>query len=77
MSKIERFENIKAWQKARELSTEIYTVTNKGMFVKDFLLKDQKTKITFAMKNLNHYTKRQKIYQKCLLGFIKYLGDKK
>ncbi len=35
MSKIERFEDIQAWQKARELSKEIYRVT------KDFSLKDQ------------------------------------
>jgi hypothetical protein len=32
MSKIERFEDIQAWQKARELSKEIYRVTNDEPF---------------------------------------------
>ena len=41
MSKIEKFEDIKAWQKARELSKEIYLLTNKGDFSKDYSLKDQ------------------------------------
>ena len=41
MSKIERFEDIQAWQKARELGKEIYRVTNDEPFTKDFSLKDQ------------------------------------
>jgi len=39
--KIEKFEDIKAWQKAREFVKEIYILTNKGNFSKDFGLKDQ------------------------------------
>lgn len=39
--KIERFEDIKAWQKSRELVKVIYTVTNKEKFRKDFALCDQ------------------------------------
>ena len=39
--KIERFEDIQAWQKARELVTRIYNVTNNGDFAKDYGLKDQ------------------------------------
>ena|SRR6266545_1712801 len=41
MSKIERFEDIVAWQKARELTREIYGCSKVGLFAKDFGLKDQ------------------------------------
>jgi len=35
------FEEIEAWQKARELSNEIYMLSTKGDFSKDYSLKDQ------------------------------------
>jgi four helix bundle protein len=35
------FEEIEAWQKARELTRKIYTATNRGSFAKDFGLRDQ------------------------------------
>jgi four helix bundle protein len=41
MAKIEKFEDIIAWQKALELSNLIYSVTNKDKFSKDYGLKDQ------------------------------------
>ena len=41
MSKIERFEDIIAWQKARILTKEIYASTKIGQFAKDFGLKGQ------------------------------------
>ena len=41
MAKIEKFEDIIAWQKALELSTLVYKMTNKDKFSKDFGLKDQ------------------------------------
>lgn len=41
MAKIERFEDIKAWQTARELNNLIYDVTQNSHFSKDFSLKDQ------------------------------------
>jgi four helix bundle protein len=41
MSKIGKLEEIKAWQEARELVKEIYSVTNKGRFARDFGLRDQ------------------------------------
>jgi four helix bundle protein len=40
-SKIERFEDFIAWQKARKLTSDIYSVTGKGRFERDFGLKDQ------------------------------------
>jgi four helix bundle protein len=39
--KIERFEAIDSWKKARELTKTIYNQTNKGKFSKDFGLRDQ------------------------------------
>ncbi len=39
--KIERFEDVKAWQIARELTKLVYEVTASGAFARDFRLKDQ------------------------------------
>lgn len=36
MSKIEKFEDIEAWKKGRELAKDIYTVTGKGEFARDY-----------------------------------------
>ncbi|GAA4309052.1 four helix bundle protein [Pontixanthobacter gangjinensis] len=41
MSKFSSFEEIKAWQQARELNSEIYTLSDKGLFKADFDLKSQ------------------------------------
>ena len=41
MATIKRFEEIKAWQEARELARLVYSVTRKGSFANDFGLKDQ------------------------------------
>ena len=41
MSRIEKFEDIIAWQKALDLSNLIYQYTNNTLFAKDFGLKDQ------------------------------------
>jgi len=39
--KIERFEEIESWKKARELTKSIYVLTRKNEFAKDYGLKDQ------------------------------------
>jgi four helix bundle protein len=39
--KIERFEDLIAWQKARQLTRHIYSITRVGEFSKDFGLRDQ------------------------------------
>jgi four helix bundle protein len=39
--KIQKFEDLIAWQKARELTKGIYKVTKHGDFLKDFGLRDQ------------------------------------
>lgn len=41
MSKIEKFEDIEAWKKGRELVKEIYLISEEGRFKKDFALKEQ------------------------------------
>lgn len=39
--RIERFEDVKAWQEARELAKMIYNATGNGAFSRDFRLRDQ------------------------------------
>jgi four helix bundle protein len=39
--KVQRFEELIAWQKARALTSDIYKVTGQGEFCRDFGLKDQ------------------------------------
>ncbi|MCP5100253.1 MAG: four helix bundle protein [Chloroflexi bacterium] len=41
MGRIERFEDIKSWQKARQLTNMIYDFSGNGMFAKDFELRNQ------------------------------------
>ena len=41
MAPIRRFEDIHAWQEARILVRQIYTLTETGKFAKDFGLRDQ------------------------------------
>lgn len=41
MATISRFEEIEAWQTARELARQIYTLTGSGQFARDFGLCDQ------------------------------------
>jgi four helix bundle protein len=41
VSKIVRFEDLVAWQKARSLTREIYQITRKAAFAKDFGLAGQ------------------------------------
>jgi len=58
--KIERFEDIQAWQKARELVTRIYSMTNKGDFAKDYSLKDQLRRASISvMSNISEGYARQ------------------
>lgn len=41
MSAFQRFEDIEAWQKARELTKAIYALSNDGQFARHFGLRDQ------------------------------------
>ena len=41
MATLKRFEDIEAWQKARELTRAVYAVSNEGPFSRDFGPRDQ------------------------------------
>lgn len=41
MAKIERFEEIVAWQKGMDLCVRIYSISDDGKFARDFGLRDQ------------------------------------
>ena len=41
MALIERFEDIQAWQEARQLTRQIYKLSSTGSFAKDFGLRNQ------------------------------------
>ena len=41
MTTVNRFEDIEAWQKARELTKEVYAHSGMGQFAKDYGLRDQ------------------------------------
>lgn len=41
MAMITRFEDIMAWQEARQLTKHIYQITSRGPFARDFGLRDQ------------------------------------
>jgi four helix bundle protein len=47
--KIEKFEDLVAWQRARELTKDIYSITNQGEFSKDFGLRDQIRKASVSI----------------------------
>lgn len=41
MATIQKFKDIEAWQKARELTRTVYACSGTGLFAKDFCLRDQ------------------------------------
>jgi len=41
LGKIKRFEDIQVWQKARELTKQLYKITKNAQFAKDFSLRGQ------------------------------------
>ena len=49
MARIEQFEDIDAWKKARELAQAIYEVTSVGEFARDFGLRDQIRRATVSI----------------------------
>jgi len=59
--KIEKFEDIQAWQKARQLITEVYKVTTENeRFSKDFGLKEQIRRASVSiMSNIAEVFARQ------------------
>ena len=41
MSKIQRFEDLQSWQKARQLTNAVYDISGNGTFARDFELRNQ------------------------------------
>lgn len=53
MTTIKNFEDLKAWQKARELAGYVYELTRKDKFSRDFGLRDQIQRVAgSAMHNI-------------------------
>ncbi len=53
MTTIHRFEEIEAWQTARELTRAVYSISKKGAFSRDFGLRDQMRRAAVsAMSNI-------------------------
>ena len=70
MPTITRFEEIEAWQTARELTKMIYLMTDQGNFSRDFGLKDQIRRASISvMSNIAEGFESQTHQQ-----FIRYLG---
>jgi four helix bundle protein len=51
MAKIERFEDLKCWQEARELVKTVYMATGEDPFAKDFSMKDQIRRASISVMN--------------------------
>ena len=41
MAKIEKFEDLICWQRARSIVKDVYLITSEGLFNRDFVLRDQ------------------------------------
>ena len=70
MPTISRFEEIEAWQTARELTTMIYSLAEKGEYACDFGLKDQIRRAAISVMNKISEGFESQTQQQ----FIRYLG---
>ncbi len=73
MGTVKRFEEIEAWQTARELVKIIYEVTSRDAFAKDFGLKDQIRRA--AVSVMSNIAEGFESHTQAL--FINYLGQAK
>src|SRR5215208_745789 len=51
MAGVQRFEDIEAWQRARELVREVYLACDQGKLRRDFGLRDQLTRAAVSVMN--------------------------
>lgn len=73
MGTIRRFEEIHAWQSARELTRRVYEVSNHGSFARDFGLRDQMRRASVSvMSNI-----AEGFESRTQALFIDYLGRAK
>lgn len=49
MARIEKFEDIRSWRKSRELTKQVYEITARGDFKRDFGLRDQIRKASVSI----------------------------
>jgi len=49
MTKIEKFEDIEAWQRARDLTKAVYIATGDGPLARDFGLRDQLRRVAVSV----------------------------
>jgi four helix bundle protein len=73
MATIRRFEEIEAWQTARELTQLVYALSDEGAFARDFGLRDQMRRAAVSiMSNI-----AEGFESKTVPAFTKYLGHAK
>jgi four helix bundle protein len=71
MPKIEKFEDIEAWQDSRALVKIVYTITQHGSFQKDWGLKDQIQRAAVSiMSNIAEGFERKSDKELCQFLFI-------
>jgi four helix bundle protein len=51
MTLVKRFEDVQAWQEARDLTRLIYELTDSGLFHRDYALTDQTRRATVSVMN--------------------------
>jgi len=49
MARVQRFEDLDVWQKARVLTNRVYEASNAGAFARDFALRDQVRKAAISI----------------------------
>ena len=59
-TKVEKFEELIAWQKARKLTGRIYKATNLGNFARDYSLKDQIRRAAVSTMALSTFLRNAK-----------------
>jgi len=73
MPTIQRFEDIEAWQTARELTRRVYALSNQNAFARDFGLRDQMRRA--AVSILSNIAEGYESRTRAL--FIEFLGRAK
>ena len=73
MATVERFEDLDVWKLSRQMVNEVYSLTNKGGFSKDYGLKDQiRRSGVSVMNNISEGFESRTVNM-----FIEYLGRAK
>ncbi|HJZ53630.1 MAG TPA: four helix bundle protein [Gemmataceae bacterium] len=49
MARVQRFEDLEVWKRARVLTNKVYEVSNAGAFARDFALRDQIRKAAISV----------------------------